>query len=72
VTVPLPAKKTAGSAKRPKDEFRRKYMLKSDAQPDLGQSNHLKLMPFQVCCSALLIVFALTDKSSQRLTVSTG
>jgi chromodomain-helicase-DNA-binding protein 4 len=56
VTVPSP-KKAAGSDKRPKDDFRRKYMLKGDAQPDLGQSNHLKLMPFQVCRYVLWTLF---------------
>jgi chromodomain-helicase-DNA-binding protein 4 len=31
---------------RPKNEFRQKYALKQNSQPDLGQQ--LKLMPFQV------------------------
>jgi chromodomain-helicase-DNA-binding protein 4 len=33
---------------RRKNEFRQKYALKQDEQPDLGQQEHLKLMPFQV------------------------
>ena len=33
---------------RRKNEFRQKYALKQDEQPDLGQQEQLKLMPFQV------------------------
>ncbi len=33
---------------RRKNEFRQRYALKQDRQPDLGQQEHLKLMPFQV------------------------
>ena len=33
---------------RRKNEFRQKYALTQDRQPDLGQQEQLKLMPFQV------------------------
>jgi hypothetical protein len=33
---------------RRKNEFRQKYALKQNSQPDLGQRDQLKLMPFQV------------------------
>jgi hypothetical protein len=33
---------------RPKNEFRQRHALKHDLQPDLGQQEQLKLMPFQV------------------------
>ena len=33
---------------RPMNEFRKRYALKQDGQPDLGQREQLKLMPFQV------------------------
>jgi hypothetical protein len=33
---------------RPKNEFRQRYALTQDRQPDLGQKEQLKLMPFQV------------------------
>jgi hypothetical protein len=33
---------------RPMNEFRKRYALKQDRQPDLGQQEQLKLMPFQV------------------------
>jgi chromodomain-helicase-DNA-binding protein 4 len=33
---------------RPKNEFRQKHALKHDLQPNLGQQEQLKLMPFQV------------------------
>jgi len=33
---------------RRKNEFRQRYALKQDRQPDLGQQEHLKLMPFQI------------------------
>jgi chromodomain-helicase-DNA-binding protein 4 len=33
---------------RRKNEFRQKYALKENSQPDLGQRDQLKLMPFQV------------------------
>jgi hypothetical protein len=34
--------------RRRKNEFRQRYALKQDQQPDLGQREQLKLMPFQV------------------------
>lgn len=34
--------------RRQKNEFRQKYISKKDQQPDLGQQERLKLMPFQV------------------------
>jgi hypothetical protein len=33
---------------RRKNEFRQRHALKQDQQPDLGQQEQLKLMPFQV------------------------
>src|SRR6266850_4990328 len=36
---------------RRKNEFRQRYALKQDGQPDLGQQEQLKLMPFQVTFS---------------------
>lgn len=33
---------------RAEDEYRRKFAFKNGAQPELGQNNQLKLMPFQV------------------------
>ena len=33
---------------RPMNEFRKRYALKQGGQPDLGQREQLKLMPFQV------------------------
>lgn len=33
---------------RRKNEFRENYVSKKDQQPDLGQQERLKLMPFQV------------------------
>jgi chromodomain-helicase-DNA-binding protein 4 len=33
---------------RRKNEFRQRYALKQDRQPELGQQEQLKLMPFQV------------------------
>ena len=33
---------------RQKNDFRQRYALKQDRQPDLGQQEQLKLMPFQV------------------------
>jgi chromodomain-helicase-DNA-binding protein 4 len=34
--------------RRRKNEFRQNYASKRDQQPDLGQQERLKLMPFQV------------------------
>jgi chromodomain-helicase-DNA-binding protein 4 len=34
--------------RRRKNEFRQKYASEKDQQPDLGQQERLKLMPFQV------------------------
>ncbi len=34
--------------RRGKNEFRQKFASKRDQQPDLGQKEQLKLMPFQV------------------------
>ncbi|EPQ60503.1 hypothetical protein GLOTRDRAFT_68181 [Gloeophyllum trabeum ATCC 11539] len=39
---------TKAAAPRAKDQFRRQFAFKDGAQPSLGQSSDLKLMPFQV------------------------
>ena len=49
VQVPIhSAKELQAYDKLPKDMFRRKYAFTHEAQPELGQSDQFKLMPFQV------------------------
>jgi hypothetical protein len=49
VHITLRSKKQIGSFEsRRKNEFRQRHALKQDQQPDLGQQEQLKLMPFQV------------------------
>jgi len=66
VTVPLYTKKQIAELdSRPLDGFRKKYMLKDDEQPDVGQSSQLKLMPFQVLFADCIEVLSfLTNDSS--------